>query len=141
MIPPPIPTHPLWHLLQVQSTGTRHDPLLINCDPRERRDLASGRNDDILRLDLGLATFRQLDIDLVRCCERCLALDVVDTVLLEQEPLNTAGERLDGRVLGGEHLRQIELYFAHVDAARGEIMRCLVINVRVVQPDYELLPM
>ena len=112
-------THLRWYFLELQSTRARNDSLLINLYPRERRNLRSRRNDDILRLDLRLPTFRQLDIDLAGTSKRRFALDIVHTVLLEQVRLDTARQGFDGGVFGCKHFREIELDVADVYAAGG----------------------
>lgn len=121
--------------MQVQSTSRGNNPLLIDLDSWERRDFRSSSDDNVLSLDLGLTTVGQLDVELCWRGERSLSLDVVDAVLLEQERLDTAGERLDRVVLGGQHSREIELDALDVDTSALQVMRRLVVDVRVVQPE------
>ena len=120
--------------MQVQGTSRRNNPLLVDLDSWERRNLRSSSDDDVLSLDLSLTTVGQLDVELCWRGERSLSLDVVDAVLLEQERLDTAGERLDRVVLGGQHGGEVELDALDVDTSALEVMRRLVIDMRVVQP-------
>jgi hypothetical protein len=96
--------------------------------------IASRRDDDVLRLDLGLPAVIQRDVDLGRGSKRRGALDVVDAVLLEQVGLDTTSKSLDGRGLGGEHLLQVELDVTDVDTPVFEVVLGLVVDVRVVEP-------
>lgn len=60
------------------------------------------------------------------------SLDVVDLVLLEEE-LDTLGQTVDGGVLGGHHLAEVELDITNLDTALFCVVKNLVVEVGVVQ--------
>lgn len=84
---------------------------------------------------MSLTAVSQLDVELGWRGERSLSLDVLDTILFEQERLDTAGKRLDRGVLGSQHSGKVELDISDVDTSALEVVLRLVVDVRVVQPE------
>lgn len=124
--------HLLGNLLELKSTSAGNDALLINVQAGERRGLGTGGNKDVLAADGLLTTIEQIDLDGVGIDEGAGSLDVVDTVLLQQE-LNTLGQTLNGGLLGLEHLSEVELDIANLDTALLGVVENLVVKVGVVE--------
>jgi hypothetical protein len=126
-------THLLGDLLQVERAGRRDDDLLVNLHAGEGRHLGAGGNDDVLGLDRLLTAVVELNGDLRGRVERGKALLVGDGVLREEVLLDTAGQAVDGRVLVGEHLLEVDLEAVKLDALLGKGGLGLVVLVRRVE--------
>jgi len=124
--------HLLGNLLEGQSTSAADNALLIDVQAREGSRLGAGGDEDVLAADSLLTTIEQVDLDGVGVNEGAGALDVVDTVLLEQE-LNTLGEAVNGGVLGLHHLLQVQLDIANLDTAFLGVVKDLVVEMGVVE--------
>lgn len=124
--------HLLGNLLQGKSASAGDDALLIDVQAGEGGSLGTGGNQNVLAADGLLTTIKQVDLDSVGINEGTGTLDVVDTVLLQQE-LDTLGETLDGLVLGLEHLGEVELDITDLDTALLGIVENLVVEVGVVE--------
>lgn len=103
-------------LLQRNGTSARDHPLLVDLQAGEGSRLTAGGDQDVLAHDAGFATVVQLDLDLVLVDEGAGALQVLDTVLLEEE-FNALGETSNGRVFGLHELGQVEFYIVDLDTA------------------------
>lgn len=106
--------------------------LLVDFDTWERRDFGTSGNDDVLCLDLGLATIIELDIDAGGRCKGASTLDVVDLVLLE-ETFDTFCEAGNGLFLLLHHLTKVELQFLDVNTTVLELVSSGMVELRVVK--------
>src|SRR5690606_26105536 len=77
-------------------------------------------DDDVLRLERALAR-----LHLARRGNAAFALHPLDLVLLEEE-LDALGVAVDGLVLEGEHLFQVELRLRHLDSHTLEALARLM---------------
>lgn len=127
--------HLLGDLLQRQRTRACDDPLLVNVQAGERRRFTSSGYKDVLRAQSLLTTFQQVDLDLVLVDERAGTLDVIDTVLFQQE-LDTLCQALHRNILRLHHLLQIELDISDFDSTPFRIMQDVVVEVGVVQEGF-----
>src|SRR6185437_5073971 len=116
-----------------QRAGRGDDGLLVDLDPRQRRHVGAGGDDDRLALELARLTAvdRRYGDASGRQKARC-ALDVVDLVLLEQE-LDAARVLADHLVLARHQRLQIELDAGDLDAMLGERVLRLGIFLRGLQ--------
>lgn len=102
-------TYLLGDLLKVQSTSRADNLLLVDLNSRERGDLGTSSDDDVLGLDLGLAALSEGNVEAGGRRKGSGTLDVVDTVLLEQVGLDTTSQCLDRSSLGSQHGGKVEL--------------------------------
>lgn len=119
-------THLLGNLLKVKSTSRTDNDLLVDLHTGEGGDLGTGGDDDVLGLDDLLGTLVHGDLDFGRRVERGETLLVRDGVLGEEVLLDTAGEAVDGGVLVGEHLLEVDLNVVELNSLLGERVLGLV---------------
>lgn len=125
--------HLLGDGLQGKGSGGRDNLLLVNGDAGEGGGLGAGGNDDVLGLESdGLAALNGVDLDLGVGHKRAGSLVVVDLVLLEQH-LDTAGQTLDGGLLGLLHLGNVHLHVRDLDSSVGRVGLDGVVHLRVVE--------
>lgn len=122
----------LGDLVQGDGAGAADDALLVNLQAGERGGLGAGGDQDVLADDAGLAAIVELDLDLVLVDEGAGALEVLDTVLLEEE-LDTLCEAGDGGVLGLHQLGQVQLDVVDLDTPVLGVVEDLVVEMRVVE--------
>ena len=127
--------HLLGDLLERKGTSAGDDALLINVEAGEGSGLGASGDQDVLAADGLLTTVEQVNLDGVGINKGASTLDVVDTVLLQQE-LNTLGQTLNGGVLGLEHLGEVELDIANLDTALLGVVENLVVEVGVVEEGF-----
>jgi len=99
--------HSFRHVFQRKRTSGRDDALFIDGDARQRRHIRPGGDDDVLRLQSTRAAVLQLNFDLARRADPCLADNGFALVLLEQE-FDTLGELAHHFRLVRHHRGQIE---------------------------------
>lgn len=124
--------HLLGDLSEGESTSAGDDALLIDVETGEGSGLGAGGNENVLAADGLLTTVVEGDLDGVGINERTGTLDVVDTVLLQEE-LNTLGQAVHGLVLGLQHLGEVELDIADLNTALFRVVENLVVEVGVVE--------
>lgn len=124
--------HLLGDLLEGQGSSAGDDALLVELETGEGGGLATGSNKDVLAPDAGLASLVEVDLDSVLVGEGAGSLDVLDTVLLEEE-LDTLGEAIDGGLLCLHHVLEIELDITNLDTAVLGVVQDLVVEMRVVE--------
>lgn len=124
--------HLLGDLSESKSTSACDDALLVNLQSGEAGSFRAGGDDDVLSAEGLLTTVVEGDLDGVGINERTGTLEVVDTVLLEQE-LNTLGETFNRCVLGLHHLGEVELDIADLDTALLGIVKNLVVEMGVAE--------
>ena len=103
------------HLVERQRAGGRHDPLLVDLDALQPRNIGAGGDDDIFGLDrlrLAVATGH---FDLAGAEDLAGTADDFDLVLLHQE-LDALDVTVDALLLEVHHGRQIELRRGNADA-------------------------
>ncbi len=115
--------HRLRHLGQRQRPGGADDPFLVDLDPRQRRHVGTGGDQDVLGLERsGLAAVGRRHRHLVGGGDRSRSDQVVDLVLLEQE-LDALGEVADDAFLALHHRRQVDLQARDLDPVRRRTPR------------------
>lgn len=125
--------HLLGDGLEGKGTSGGNNLLLVNGDAGEGGGLRAGGNDDVLGLEGdGLAAINGVDLDLGVGHKRTGALVVVDLVLLEQH-LDTAGETLDGGLLGLLQLGDVHLDVRDLDSSVGGVGFDGVVHLGVVE--------
>ena len=106
------------HLVVGEGLGAGADAVAVDLDAGQRGGLAAGGDDDVLGGDLDGAVFG-FDDRAAGADEAGRAEVARDLVLLE-EAVDAAGERIDDFVLAGEHRGEVEADVAGVDAVLGE---------------------
>lgn len=124
--------HLLGDLSEGESTSAGNDALLVDSETGEVSSFGTSGDEDVLSAQGLLTTIVEGNVDGVGIDERAGTLDVVNTVLLEEE-LDTLGETLDGLVLGLHHLGEVELDIADFDTALLGVVENLVVEVGVVE--------
>ncbi len=124
--------HLLRDLREGESAGARDDALLIDLEAWKRGGLATSGNENVLTLDTGLAALVQGNLDLMLVDEGSSALDILDTVLLEQK-LDALRQARDGCFLRLHHALQVELDIADLDTPALGVVEDLVVQVGVVE--------
>jgi hypothetical protein len=124
--------HLLGNLRESKGTSAGDDALLIDVQAGEGRGLGTGGDDDVLSAEGLLTTLEEVDLDGVGIDKGTGTLDVVDTVLLEEE-LDTLGKTGDGVILGLHHLLEVELDITDLDTALFRVMEDLMVEVGVVE--------
>lgn len=109
-------SHGLGDLLQRNGTGAGDDALLIDLEAGEGGGLGAGGDEDVLAAEDGLAAVVELDLDLVLVDEGAGTLDILGTVLLEQE-LDALGQAGDGGLLCLHEVLEVELDLTDLDTA------------------------
>lgn len=127
--------HLLGDLLEGEGTSAGDDSLLVNVEAGERSSLRTSGNEDVLSAQGLLTTVKEVNLDGVLVNESTGTLDVVDTVLLEQE-LDTLSQTLNGSVLGLHHLLKVQLHITDLDTALFRVVENLVVEVGVVEQGF-----
>ena len=99
---------PLWHFGERQRAGGGDDPLLVDGDAGDCRDVGARSDDDALGYKRLLAAVWARHLDLARSHDPALAAKRLDLVLLEQE-LHALDVARDTLILEGLHGGEIEL--------------------------------
>src|SRR5262249_28119455 len=76
---------PLRHRGELQRTGRRNDPLLVDLDPGDAPDFGARGNDDVRRLDRLLLAIDEGDFDFSWSEDSSRPVKMVDLVLSQQE--------------------------------------------------------
>lgn len=124
--------HLLGDLLELEGTSAGDDSLLVDVQAGEGGRLRASGNEDVLSAEGLLTTLVEVDLDGVGVNQGTGTLDVVNAVLLEQK-LDTLGEAVDGGVLGGHHLLEVELDITNLNTAFFCVVEDLVVEVGVVE--------
>ena len=122
----------LGNLVQRQSASAGDNTLLVDFQAGKGCCLATCRNQNILALDAGLATVVQGNLDLVLISKGASTLDVLNTILLQEE-LDALGQSSDCGILRLHELLQVEGHVADLDTAVFCVVLDRVVDVRVVE--------
>jgi len=118
---------PLRDFLQCKRSCRGHDLLFVDLDAGKPRDVGPRGDDDVLRFYDPVA-----DLNLARGLDPAFALHPLDLVLLEEE-LDALGVAVDGLVLEGEELLEVDGRRADIDAHLGEGVARFVEEFRGMQ--------
>mmetsp|Transcript_11048 Transcript_11048/g.27175 ORF Transcript_11048/g.27175 Transcript_11048/m.27175 type:complete len:482 (-) Transcript_11048:59-1504(-) len=115
--------HRLGYFLDVQRSSGVDDlaPRIIHGHGRQRRDLRSSRNDDILGVQTLAPAIVQRHAHAVRTRQAALSFEVIHLMLLEKM-FDAAGQSLHGLGLRIKHFRNVHRHLSDVDSVIGKVM-------------------